>query len=80
MPKFMPLVLRSSIHRLKPLGFPQETILLSRLNQEFGKTIIMVTHNPQAAHTASKTQYLDKDPFSRGETSLRTGGRPLWDN
>jgi len=34
--------------------------LLSRLNGEFGKTIIMVTHDPHAAHTASKTRYLDK--------------------
>jgi len=34
--------------------------LLSRLNREFGKTIIMVTHDPHAAHTALKTRYLDK--------------------
>jgi len=34
--------------------------LLSRLNQEFHKTIIMVTHDPHAARTAAKTRYLDK--------------------
>lgn len=34
--------------------------LLSRLNQEFGKTIVMVTHDPHAARTASKIRYLDK--------------------
>ncbi len=34
--------------------------LLSRLNQEFGKTIIMVTHDPHAARFASKVRYLEK--------------------
>jgi putative ABC transport system ATP-binding protein len=34
--------------------------LLSRLNKEFGKTIVMVTHDPHAAHAASKIRYLDK--------------------
>ena len=34
--------------------------LLSRLNQEFHKTVVMVTHDPIAAKTASKTRYLDK--------------------
>jgi putative ABC transport system ATP-binding protein len=35
-------------------------ILLSRLNKEFGKTIVMVTHDPHAARFASKIRYLDK--------------------
>jgi putative ABC transport system ATP-binding protein len=34
--------------------------LLTRLNQEFGKTIVMVTHDPHAARTASKVRYLEK--------------------
>ncbi|MDX2152619.1 MAG: ABC transporter ATP-binding protein [Bryobacteraceae bacterium] len=34
--------------------------LLSRLNKEFGKTIIMVTHDPHAARYASKIRYLEK--------------------
>jgi putative ABC transport system ATP-binding protein len=34
--------------------------LLSRLNQEFGKTIVMVTHDPHAARFASKIRYLEK--------------------
>jgi putative ABC transport system ATP-binding protein len=34
--------------------------LLSRLNKEYGKTIVMVTHDPHAAHAASKIRYLDK--------------------
>jgi putative ABC transport system ATP-binding protein len=34
--------------------------LLTRLNQEFGKSIVMVTHDPRAAHHSSKIRYLDK--------------------
>jgi putative ABC transport system ATP-binding protein len=34
--------------------------LLSRLNQEFAKTIVMVTHDPHAARFASKIRYLEK--------------------
>jgi putative ABC transport system ATP-binding protein len=34
--------------------------LLSRLNKEYGKTIIMVTHDPHAAKYANKIRYLDK--------------------
>src|SRR5438094_3514206 len=34
--------------------------LLSRLNKEFGKTIVMVTHDPHAASFATATRYLEK--------------------
>lgn len=34
--------------------------LLRRLNREFGKTIVMVTHDPHAAHFASHIRYIDK--------------------
>jgi putative ABC transport system ATP-binding protein len=34
--------------------------LLDRLNKEFGKTIIMVTHDPAAAERASRVHHLDK--------------------
>ncbi|MEM7168445.1 MAG: ABC transporter ATP-binding protein [Planctomycetota bacterium] len=34
--------------------------LLTRLNQELGKTILMVTHDPAAAKVASRTLHLDK--------------------
>jgi len=35
-------------------------VLLSRLNSEYKKTIIMVTHDPHAAESAHKIQHLDK--------------------
>src|SRR3989454_10715464 len=34
--------------------------ILSRLNKEFGKTVVMVTHDPHAAHFASKVRHLEK--------------------
>ncbi len=34
--------------------------LLSRLNQEFGKSIVMVTHDPHAASFASRIRHLEK--------------------
>lgn len=34
--------------------------LLGRLNREFGKTIVMVTHDPHSAKAASKIRHLDK--------------------
>jgi putative ABC transport system ATP-binding protein len=34
--------------------------LLRKLNQDFGKTIVMVTHDPRAAHFATKIRFLEK--------------------
>jgi putative ABC transport system ATP-binding protein len=34
--------------------------MLSRLNKEFGKTIVMVTHDPHAAERATRTLHLEK--------------------
>ena len=34
--------------------------LLSRLNKEYGKTIVMVTHDPHAASYATEVRHLDK--------------------
>ena len=39
----------------------QETLdLLQRLNEEFEKTIIMVTHDPKAAQHGRRTLHLEK--------------------
>jgi putative ABC transport system ATP-binding protein len=37
--------------------------LLQRLNSDFGKTIIMVTHDPHSAAAASRVIHLDKGKF-----------------
>lgn len=37
---------------------------LQQLNQEMGKTIIMVTHDPEAARFANRTLHLDKGTFA----------------
>jgi putative ABC transport system ATP-binding protein len=38
--------------------------LLERLNREFSKTIVMVTHDPRAAEKAHKIMHLDKGELS----------------
>ena len=37
--------------------------LLQRLNRDFGKTIVMVTHDPHSAAAASRVIHLDKGKF-----------------
>jgi putative ABC transport system ATP-binding protein len=42
-------------------GSAQEVLtLLAKLNREYAKTVVMVTHDPHAAKTASKVRYLEK--------------------
>jgi putative ABC transport system ATP-binding protein len=41
--------------------------LLQRLNTEFKKTIIMVTHDPHSAAAASRLLHLDKGKFVEAE-------------
>jgi putative ABC transport system ATP-binding protein len=43
-------------------------VLLQRLNKEFGKTIIMVTHDPHSAEAASRLIHLDKGKFIEGKS------------
>jgi putative ABC transport system ATP-binding protein len=43
--------------------------LMEGLNHEFGKTIVMVTHDPRAAQTAHKRLFLDKGVLSQNESS-----------
>jgi putative ABC transport system ATP-binding protein len=38
-------------------------LLLQRLNREFGKTIVMVTHDPHSAAASSRLIHLDKGKF-----------------
>jgi putative ABC transport system ATP-binding protein len=38
--------------------------LLARLNTEYGKTIVMVTHDPRAAERAKTIRHLDKGAFA----------------
>ena len=38
-------------------------MLLSRLNDEFGKTVVIVTHDPQAASHAKRELHLEKGTF-----------------
>ncbi|MDQ7050097.1 MAG: ABC transporter ATP-binding protein [Enterobacterales bacterium] len=44
--------------------------MLQLLNREFGKTIIMVTHDPSAAKFANRVLHLDKGKFVEKELSL----------
>ena len=39
--------------------------ILSRLNKEFGKTVVMVTHDPHAAQFASHVHHLEKGELIR---------------
>jgi putative ABC transport system ATP-binding protein len=48
--------------------------LLQRLNQELQKTILMVTHDPQAASYAKKTIHLDKGKLGRIEDNHTAAG------
>jgi putative ABC transport system ATP-binding protein len=47
-------------------------VLLQRLNREFGKTVVMVTHDPHAAEYAGIVHHLDKGKLDR---SVTTGER-----
>ena len=48
--------------------------LLRRLNEEFGKTIVMVTHDPKAASRAHRMVHLDKGVLEADE---RTAARSV---
>jgi putative ABC transport system ATP-binding protein len=48
--------------------------LLQRLNREFGKTIVMVTHDPHSAAAASRLIHLDKGKFVEAEAEAAGAG------
>ncbi|MCF1465183.1 ABC transporter ATP-binding protein [Agrobacterium vitis] len=45
--------------------------ILRFLNREFGKTIVMVTHDPQAALYAKRTLHLDKGSFMEEQSATQ---------
>jgi putative ABC transport system ATP-binding protein len=49
--------------------------LLRRLNEEFGKTIVMVTHDPKAASRAHRMVHLDKGVLHADERTGTGAGR-----
>jgi putative ABC transport system ATP-binding protein len=46
--------------------------LLQRLNKDFGKTIVMVTHDPHSAAAASRLIHLDKGKFVEADALTAT--------
>ena len=49
--------------------------LLQELNSNYGKTIVMVTHDPRAASFAHRVLHLDKGELSRAPEETTTQGR-----
>jgi putative ABC transport system ATP-binding protein len=49
--------------------------LMQRLNEEFGKTIVMVTHDPKAARRAHRLLHLDKGTFVQADLEQWESGR-----
>jgi putative ABC transport system ATP-binding protein len=48
--------------------------LLSKLNREYDKTIVMVTHDPRAARFATRVRHLEKgELLPEGQTELSVG-------
>ncbi len=50
-------------------------VLLNRLNAEFGKTIVMVTHDPRAASRAHRMVHLDKGVLHADERTAAGAAR-----
>lgn len=50
--------------------------LLARLNKEFNKTIVMVTHDPRAAQAARRVVHLDKGRLDRVEENPEPAVEP----
>jgi len=49
--------------------------ILSKLNKEYGKTVVMVTHDPHAARFATKVRHLEKGELLAEDTAV-TEPRP----
>lgn len=50
--------------------------MLKRLNQEMGKTILMVTHDPKAAESARAILHLEKGQLERDDSHTPDAARP----
>src|SRR5438067_3454558 len=48
--------------------------LLRQLRQHFGKTVVMVTHDPRALRFVDDAYHLDKGVLLEGEDAVRAGG------
>jgi len=48
--------------------------VLQKLNQDFGKTVVMVTHDPRASQYATITRHLDKGEMLPLDHAERSGG------
>lgn len=44
--------------------------ILSKLNRDYGKTVVMVTHDPHAAQFATKTHHLEKGELTDSQKQL----------
>jgi putative ABC transport system ATP-binding protein len=51
--------------------------LLQRLNKEFNKTVVMVTHDPHSAAAASRIIHLDKGKFVEADPMTATLATPV---
>ena len=51
-------------------------MLLQQLNKDFGKTIVMVTHDPHSAAAASRLIHLDKGKFVDGDPLTAVSAPP----
>ena len=62
MPDSLTLIFRNAVRnrRRSATLFAPTLRLLEKLNRDFGKTIVMVTHDPHAARYALKIRHLEK--------------------
>ena len=55
------------MQRLLKLAAEEVLALMQSLNEQFGTTIIMVTHDPKAARSAKRMLHLEKGTFVQAD-------------